>query len=260
MLLYPDKQRNGDEVQQLSTHQDSLFLFFTFHFSFTELITLDNITKQFIDGMGIRRVLNGLSLHVDKGDFIAITGESGSGKTTLLSIIGTLIKPDDGTYLLDGKAIDHTEDTLAEIRNQQIGMVFQDHRLLPQFTAIQNICLPLLATHSSVSLEAMERAKQLMDMMGISALGDRYVDNLSGGEKARVAICRALINNPMLLLADEPTGQLDDANARQVAELFRMLNTELHTTIVMVTHSAEMASVANRKWKIENGKIVNCTW
>ena len=224
------------------------------------MITLDNITKQFMDGMGIRRVLNGLSLHVDKGDFIAITGESGSGKTTLLSIIGTLIEPDEGNYLLNGKAIDYAEEALAEIRNQQIGMVFQDHRLLPQFTAIQNICLPLLASHKSVPREAMERATQLMDMMGISTLGNRYVDNLSGGEKARVAICRALINNPMLLLADEPTGQLDDTNAKQVAELFRMLNTELHTTIVMVTHSTEMARVANKKWKIENGKIVNCTW
>ena len=139
-------------------------------------------------------------------------------------------------------------------------MVFQDHRLLPQFTAIQNICLPLLASHKSVPREAMERATQLMDMMGISTLGNRYVDNLSGGEKARVAICRALINNPMLLLADEPTGQLDDTNAKQVAELFRILNTELHTTIVMVTHSTEMARVANKKWKIENGKIVNCSW
>lgn len=220
------------------------------------MITLDNITKQFIDGMGIRRVLNGLSLHVDKGDFIAITGESGSGKTTLLSIIGTLIEPDEGNYLLNGKAIDYAEEALAEIRNQQIGMVFQDHRLLSQFTAIQNICLPLLATHKSVPREAMERATQLMDMMGISTLGNRYVDNLSGGEKARVAICRALINNPMLLLADEPTGQLDDTNAKQVAELFRILNTELHTTIVMVTHSTEMARVANRKCKIENGKII----
>lgn len=223
------------------------------------MITLDNITKQFIDGMGIRRVLNGLSLHVDKGDFIAITGESGSGKTTLLSIIGTLIVPDDGNYLLNGKAIDYAEEALAEIRNQQIGMVFQDHRLLPQFTAIQNICLPLLASHKSVPREAMERATQLMDMMGISTLGNRYVDNLSGGEKARVAICRALINNPMLLLADEPTGLLDDTNAKQVAELFRILNTELHTTIVMVTHSTEMARVANKTWKIENGKIVNCS-
>ncbi len=205
--------------------------------------------------MGIRKVLNGLSLNVANGDFIAITGESGSGKTTLLSVIGTLIKPDEGTYLLDGKAIDYSMDALAEIRNKQIGMVFQDYRLLPQLSAIQNICLPLLATHSSVPRDAVERAMQLMEMMGISTLADRGVDCLSGGEKSRVAICRALINSPMLLLADEPTGQLDDVNAKQVADLFRMLNTELHTSIIMVTHSAEMASVANRQYRLVNGKL-----
>jgi ABC-type lipoprotein export system ATPase subunit len=218
-------------------------------------ISLSNITKQYSDGMGIRKVLNGLSLNVANGDFIAITGESGSGKTTLLSVIGTLIKPDEGTYLLDGKAIDYSMDALAEIRNKQIGMVFQDYRLLPQLSAIQNICLPLLATHSSVPRDAVERAMQLMEMMGISTLADRGVDCLSGGEKSRVAICRALINSPMLLLADEPTGQLDDVNAKQVADLFRMLNTELHTSIIMVTHSAEMASVANRQYRLVNGKL-----
>ena len=218
-------------------------------------ISLSNITKQYSDGMGIRKVLNGLSLNVANGDFIAITGESGSGKTTLLSVIGTLIKPDEGTYLLDGKAIDYSMDALAEIRNKQIGMVFQDYRLLPQLSAIQNICLPLLATHSSVPRDAVERAMQLMEMMGISTLADRGVDCLSGGEKSRVAICRALINSPMLLLADEPTGQLDDVNAKQVADLFRMLNTELHTSIIMVTHSAEMASVAKRQYRLANGKL-----
>ncbi len=218
-------------------------------------ISLSDITKQYSDGMGIRKVLNGLSLNVANGDFIAITGESGSGKTTLLSVIGTLIKPDEGTYLLDGKAIDYSMDALAEIRNKQIGMVFQDYRLLPQLSAIQNICLPLLATHSSVPRDAVERAMQLMEMMGISTLADRGVDCLSGGEKSRVAICRALINSPMLLLADEPTGQLDDVNAKQVADLFRMLNTELHTSIIMVTHSAEMASVANRQYRLANGKL-----
>ena len=224
-------------------------------FMTNNFISLSDITKQYSDGMGIRKVLNGLSLNVANGDFIAITGESGSGKTTLLSVIGTLIKPDEGTYLLDGKAIDYSMDALAEIRNKQIGMVFQDYRLLPQLSAIQNICLPLLATHSSVPRDAVERAMQLMEMMGISTLADRGVDCLSGGEKSRVAICRALINSPMLLLADEPTGQLDDVNAKQVADLFRMLNTELHTSIIMVTHSAEMASVANRQYRLANGKL-----
>lgn len=220
------------------------------------MITLENISKQYTDGTGIRKVLDGLSLYVDKGDFIAITGESGSGKTTLLSIIATLITADEGKYLLDGKDITgNNNDYLAEVRNKQIGMVFQDHRLLPQFSAIQNILLPLLASSDVVSSEDTNRVLQLMEFIGISDLKDKPVDNLSGGEKTRVAICRALVNNPHILLADEPTGQLDEINAQLVAELFHKVNTELHTTIIMVTHSAEMAKVASRQYKLVNGKL-----
>lgn len=219
------------------------------------MITLENISKQYTDGTGIRKVLDELSLHVDKGDFIAITGESGSGKTTLLSIIATLISADEGRYLLDGKDIGNNEAFLAEVRNKQIGMVFQDHRLLPQFSALQNILLPLLADSDEVSSEDTDRVLQLMQFIGISDLKDKPVDNLSGGEKTRVAICRALVNNPHILLADEPTGQLDETNAQLVAELFRKVNTELQTTIIMVTHSAEMAKVASRQYKLVNGKL-----
>lgn len=221
-----------------------------------EVITLENISKQYTDGTGIRKVLDGLSLHVDKGDFIAITGESGSGKTTLLSIIATLITADEGKYLLDGKNITgNNNDYLAEVRNKQIGMVFQDHRLLPQLSAIQNILLPLLANSDVVSSEDTNRVLQLMEFIGISDLKDKPVDNLSGGEKTRVAICRALVNNPQILLADEPTGQLDEANATLVAELFRKVNTELNTTIIMVTHSAEMAKVANHQYRLKGNLV-----
>ena len=219
------------------------------------MLQLDNITKQYTDGSGIRKVLDRLSLQVEDGDFIAITGESGSGKTTLLSILGTLIAPDEGTYTLGDVKITDSADQLSAIRNKQIGMVFQDHRLLPQFTALQNILLPLLANEDSVSKEATEKAEQLMDFMGISLLKDKNVSNLSGGEKTRVAICRALINQPLLLLADEPTGQLDDVNAQLVANLFKKINTELHTTIVMVTHSQEMAKVANKCFSLLQGKL-----
>lgn len=229
------------------------------------MFQLINITKQYADGSGIRKVLDGLSLQVDDGDFVSITGESGSGKTTLLSILGTLITPDEGTYSYEGgsekwiiKGSDPLiiqAEQLSVIRNKQIGIVFQDHRLLPQFTAIQNILLPCLADKDSVSDTATKKAEELMQFMGITSLKDKYVTNLSGGEKTRVAICRALINEPRLLLADEPTGQLDEANAKIIAELFKKINAELHTTIVMVTHSDEMAKVANKHYHLHNGTL-----
>lgn len=219
------------------------------------MFQLINITKQYTDGSGIRKVLEGLSLQVDDGDFVAITGESGSGKTTLLSILGTLILPEEGTYILGDKDITKSTEQLSAVRNKQIGIVFQDHRLLPQFTAIQNILLPCLADKDTVSTSAIAKAEELMQFMGITSLKDKYVTNLSGGEKTRVAICRALINEPLLLLADEPTGQLDEANAKIIAELFKKINAELHTTIVMVTHSDEMAKVANKHYHLQNGTL-----
>lgn len=219
------------------------------------MFQLIGITKQYSDGSGIRKVLDRLSLQVDDGEFVSITGESGSGKTTLLSILGTLITPDEGTYVLGDTEITASTEQLSTIRNKKIGMVFQDHRLLPQFTAIQNILLPCLADADSVSDAAVARAEELMNFMGISALKDKQVDVLSGGEKTRVTICRALINQPLLLLADEPTGQLDESNAKIIAELFKKINAELHTTIVMVTHSDEMAKVANKHYHLQNGTL-----
>lgn len=220
------------------------------------MLKLHNISKQFVDGTRQHQVLDQLSLQVDDGEFIAIMGESGSGKTTLLSIIGTLLDFDSGEYLLNGKAISADAADLAQVRNQHIGIVFQDHRLLPQFTALQNILLPVLATHKQCTEEYIKRAEQLMQFMGISELKNQSVTVLSGGEKTRVAICRALINNPSVLLADEPTGQLDSTNSQTIASLFKKVNEELHTTIIMVTHSAEMAQVAQKTYKLLNGKLL----
>lgn len=220
------------------------------------MLKLHNISKQFVDGTRQHQVLDQLSLQVDDGEFIAIMGESGSGKTTLLSIIGTLLDFDSGEYMLDGKAISADAADLAQVRNQHIGIVFQDHRLLPQFTALQNILLPVLATHKQCPEEYIKRAEQLMYFMGISELKNQSVTVLSGGEKTRVAICRALINNPSILLADEPTGQLDSVNSQTIASLFQKVNEELHTTIIMVTHSAEMAQVAQKTYKLLNGKLL----
>ncbi len=216
------------------------------------MIRLENITKRFTDGQHTLTVLDALSLQVDRGEFIAVTGESGAGKTTLLSILGTLLLPDEGRYFLHNTEISASTQpsTLCPLRNQEIGFVYQDHRLLPQFTVWQNILLPTLATKSASTDDEQQRALELLDFMGILDLKEKPVTILSGGEQARVAIARALINQPSLLLADEPTGQLDAANAQAVADLFRKVNTELHTTVIMATHSSLMAKVARREVRV----------
>ena len=226
------------------------------------MLCLENITKRFADGQRTLTVLDGLSLKVEAGEFIAITGESGAGKTTLLNILGTLVSPDEGRYLIRGEeaspnpsARGGLTERICQLRNKEIGFVYQDHRLLPQFTVLQNILLPTLATKSASTEEEEQRAMELLDFMGIVALKDSPVTQLSGGEQTRVAICRALINQPAILLADEPTGQLDAANAQTIAELFQQVNTRLHTTIIMATHSAEMAKVAQKIFRLADGKL-----
>lgn len=224
------------------------------------MLQLNNITKRFADGQRNLTVLDKLSLHVAEGEFVAITGESGAGKTTLLSILGTLLRADEGTYRIGGKDVEGQD--IHALRNKEIGFVYQDHRLLPQFTVLQNILLPTLATKSVSTTEEEQRALRLLDFMGISSLKDSPICDpasrtiiLSGGEQTRVAICRALIMEPSILLADEPTGQLDASNAQTIAELFRKVNRELHTTIVMVTHSPEMAKAAQTVYRIEKGRL-----
>ena len=220
------------------------------------MLWLENITKRFADGQRSLTVLDGLSLTVEEGEFIAITGESGAGKTTLLNILGTLVAADEGRYLIRGEEVnDVLENRLCSLRNKEIGFVYQDHRLLPQFTVWQNILLPTLATKAASTEEEEHRAMELLEFMGIAALKDSPVTQLSGGEQNRVAICRALINQPAILLADEPTGQLDAANAQTIAKLFQRVNSQLHTTIIMATHSAEMAKVAQKNYQLVEGKL-----
>ena len=220
------------------------------------MLCLENITKRFADGQRSLTVLDGLSLTVEEGEFIAITGESGAGKTTLLNILGTLVAADEGRYLIRGEEVnDVLENRLCSLRNKEIGFVYQDHRLLPQFTVWQNILLPTLATKAASTEEEEHRAMELLEFMGIAALKDSPVTQLSGGEQTRVAICRALINQPSILLADEPTGQLDAANAQTIAKLFQRVNSQLHTTIIMATHSAEMAKVAQKNYQLVEGKL-----
>ena len=225
------------------------------------MIILENITKRFADGQRALTVLDALSLQVDEGEFIAITGESGAGKTTLLNILGTLIPVDEGRYLIRDEEVVTTEknpsERICQLRNKEIGFVYQDHRMLPQFTVWQNILLPTLATKSASTEEEKQRTMDLLEFMGIVALKDSPVTQLSGGEQTRVAICRALINQPAILLADEPTGQLDAANAQTIAKLFQQVNIQLHTTIIMATHSAEMAKVAQKIYTLANGKCAS---
>jgi ABC-type lipoprotein export system ATPase subunit len=222
----------------------------------TLIIRLSGITKFYQDGKAHQnRVLRGIELSVGKGEFVAVRGASGSGKTTLLSILGTLLLPDTGSYLFDGKEMNAPGVDHSVVRNRYIGFMFQDYRLLPQFTALDNILLPVLAYRQKTNEEDTAYARQLMELTGVSEVADQYPHTLSGGEAARVALCRALLMRPLLLLADEPTGQLDAENSRKTALLLSDINQTLHTTIIMVTHSDEMASAAHRILTLKEGVL-----
>ena len=215
------------------------------------LIELVAIQKSFHDGDNrLNHVLRDVNLRVEQGDFVAIKGASGSGKTTLLSILGTLLTPDAGRYFLNGQEITNGLVNLASVRNRQIGFVFQDHRLLAPYTVKENILLPLLADATQVDRAAEERAEELMRLTRIERLANAFPTTLSGG-----AACRALIRQPLLLLADEPTGQLDRENAQNIAFLFKELNQTLGTTILMVTHSDETSAYAKRILNLTGGII-----
>ena len=219
-----------------------------------QIIRLSGITKYYRDGGTLQnKVLRGVEMQVGKGEFVAVRGASGSGKTTLLSILGTLLLPDSGSYLFDGKEMNTPDVDHSVIRNRYIGFMFQNHRLLPQFTALENILLPVLAYQQKAGDEETGYAHRLMELTGVSGVANQYPDTLSGGEAARVALCRALLMKPLLLLADEPTGQLDSENSQKIALLLSEINQSLQTTIVMVTHSDEMASAAHRILTLKEG-------
>ena len=219
-----------------------------------QILRLAGITKYYQDGENKQnRVLCGVELQVGKGEFVAVKGASGSGKTTILSILGTLLMPDAGSYFFDGQEMNAPGVEHSVIRNRHIGFMFQDHRLLPQLTALENILLPVLAYRQKTGDEEAAYARHLMELTGVSGVSGQYPKTLSGGEAARVALCRALLMQPLLLLADEPTGQLDSGNSRKIALLLSEINKILHTAIVMVTHSDEMASEAHRTLTLKDG-------
>ena len=220
-----------------------------------EILKVENLTKVYGKDSTKVVALDHVSFSVEKGEFVAIVGASGSGKTTLLSILGTLLRPDSGEYLLDGQNV-FLEEDCSSIRNSKVGFVFQEHRLLPQLTTMENILLPLLAQNKSTDSQAVSFAYELMDMTGIRNLENHNASTLSGGEASRVAACRALIMRPDIILADEPTGQLDAENARNIGQMLRDINTKTKTTIIMVTHSDEMSLVADKTYLLKDGVLL----
>ena len=216
------------------------------------MIKASNIRKSF----GSLEVLKGISLEVSKGEVVAIVGASGAGKTTLLQILGTLSAADSGTLAIDGKEVSGLSDkALSRFRNEHIGFVFQFHHLLPEFTALENVCIPAFIAHRKRE-EVETKARELLDMMGLGERLEHKPAQLSGGEQQRVAIARALINNPSVLLADEPSGNLDTRNRDEIHRLFFELRDKLGQTIIIVTHDEGLASMADRKITMSDGEIL----
>lgn len=216
------------------------------------MITANNITKKF----GQFTALRDVSLSIERGEYVSIIGASGAGKTTLLQILGTLDKPDMGVVSINGTNVfELSDDELATFRNQHIGFVFQFHQLLPEFTALENIMIPALIAKREKS-EVERKAKELLSFMNLSERADHKPSELSGGEKQRVAVARALINKPDVLLADEPTGSLDSKNKEDIHRLFCQLQQEMGQTLVVVTHDMEMASGSGRIINMQDGRII----
>ena len=207
---------------------------------------------------GTLEVLKGVSLDVAQGEVVSIVGASGAGKTTLLQIIGTLSRPDGGRVEIDGRDVSALGDrALSQFRNERIGFVFQFHHLLAEFTAFENVCIPgLIGRRPRADVE--RRAAELLDMMSLAARRDHKPGQLSGGEQQRVAIARALVNSPAVLLADEPSGNLDSHNRDEIHRLFFDLRERLGQTVVIVTHDENLAAMADRKITMSDGLILGC--
>ncbi len=220
------------------------------------LIQLENVKKIYRVGETQVNALRDLSYNINKGDFVAIMGPSGSGKSTLMNIVGCLDKPTEGKYFLEGEEVSTLDkNTLARIRNKKIGFVFQTFNLLSRTTALENTELPLL--YSSMSKKKMrELASKSLSIVGLEGREFHRTNQLSGGEQQRVAIARALVNNPSLILADEPTGNLDTKTGKEIMDIFKRLNQEKNITIILVTHEAELAQIARRRMHLRDGQII----
>ena len=221
-----------------------------------KIIELKNVNKIYKTKVENIHILKNINLAFNKGDFISIQGKSGSGKTSLLNILGLLDEPTDGEIYIGGEKI-HYRDEKAKtaIRNEKIGFVFQFHYLLNEFTALENVMMPALINKNMNKNEIKKKAKELLALVGLAKRTKHKPMELSGGEKQRVAIARAMINDPDIILADEPTGNLDTETSNLINELFMKINKERNKSIIIVTHSLELANLATYKYKIENGEF-----
>jgi putative ABC transport system ATP-binding protein len=221
------------------------------------VIQIDNLTKVYKIGDTEVHALRGVSYKVESGEFVAIMGPSGSGKSTLMNIIGCLDKPTSGRYLLEGEEVSTFDrDKLAHIRNQKIGFVFQTFNLLSRTTALENTELPLLYSSHIHSKQRTELALKALESVGLKGRAHHKTNQLSGGEQQRIAIARALLNNPSLILADEPTGNLDTKTSGEIMDIFTHLNQEKKITLVMVTHEPDIACYAQKRIYMRDGKII----
>ncbi len=217
------------------------------------MIEVNNLSKT----LGTLQVLKGIDLHIDKGEVVSIVGPSGAGKTTLLQIMGTLEKADSGTITINGQGVSGlSNNKLADFRNRNIGFVFQFHQLLPEFTAEENILIPAMIAGARKS-EAKARARELLAFLGLEDRASHKPAELSGGEKQRIAVARALINNPAVIFADEPSGSLDSKNKQELHQLFFDLREKYGQTFVIVTHDEELAAITDRTIHIVDGKIMD---
>lgn len=215
------------------------------------MIDIKGITKSF----GKLQVLKGIDLHIGKGEVVSIVGPSGAGKTTLLQIIGTLDRPDSGSIVIDGTDVSGlSQKKLADFRNRHIGFVFQFHQLLPEFTALENVMIPAFIAGKSRK-EAKERAGELLEFMGLADRASHKPNELSGGERQRVAVARALVNNPAVVLADEPSGSLDTKNKAELHQLFFDLRDKYGQTFVIVTHDETLAALTDRTIHMKDGAL-----
>ena len=217
------------------------------------MIDVKGIKKSF----GSLEVLKGIDLHIDKGEVVSIVGPSGAGKTTLLQIMGTLDKADSGTIEIDGVDVSRlSSKKLSDFRNQHVGFVFQFHQLLPEFTALENVMIPAFINGKGRS-SAKERAMELLDFMGLKERASHKPNELSGGEKQRVAVARALVNNPAVIFADEPSGSLDTKNKQELHQLFFDLRDKFGQTFVIVTHDEELAKITDRTIHLKDGMVTS---